>query len=426
MKYALSDLVDLPQLERLMQCLYQVTGMPYGLVDNDCKPLVVVGWADICTKFHRVNPTSFARCIESDRFVITNAKNAPYAGHKCPQGLLSYATPLIIEGEHVANVFAGQVLNGEPDTDFFQKQAKDYGFDEPSYMEALRKVRILPKEHIEAILAFLVQLAQMLASNGLKRLRQLEAEEKLRGEVEERRRAEDSARSFAERSNRLTQRIVNLQEEEQERIARELHDRVSSTLSLIGIELSNLEKQLPDVGTAEVIRDKLSDCAALVQDAVASTRDITADLHPAILNYSGLLAALEDLGHKFSSRSDIAVDVNGSGYTVRLPASKKLALFRIVQEALVNCAKHSLATNVTITLRSTADGFGLVIQDDGLGFDLKDLGEAAEESGLGLLSMRERASAIGGICRVESAPGKGTQVIVELPIRAPMFEWVSP
>ena len=342
MKYHISELIDLPQLKQLMESLHKATGVPYALVDNESKVLVDVGWQDICTKFHRVNPLTCSRCNQSDLYILDHLNDGPYVGYRCAQGLMDYATPLIIEGEHLANVFTGQLLNAPPDIEFFQKQAKQFGFDESSYLAALNKVPIISTERIEAVMVFLVDLAHMLASNGLNRLRQIEGEhdllagkQRLETEVEQRKVAEASARSYAERLQLMSQRIVNVQETEQRRLARELHDRVSSTLSLIGVELRNIERQLSDAGVGSV-GDKLIDCAALVSDALESTRDISSDLHPAILDYAGLLPALEDLGDKFGKRTDMAVSVTGSGNGMRLLTEKEIALFRI-SARLMSC-----------------------------------------------------------------------------------------
>lgn len=176
MKYAIGELIDLPQLQRLMETLYRATGINHALIDNDSVVHTAVGWQEICTKFHRVHPATCARCLDSDRYIQAHLHDGPYIGYRCPQGLVDYATPVIIEGVHVANIFTGQMLHEPPDIDFFRKQAQEFGFDETAYLEALRKVPIIPRERVEQIMAFQVQLAQMLAASGLMRLRRIEAE----------------------------------------------------------------------------------------------------------------------------------------------------------------------------------------------------------------------------------------------------------
>lgn len=154
MKYALDQLIDLPQLQQLMETLYKATGINHALIDNDGVVHTAVGWQEICTKFHRVNPETCARCLESDRYIQEHLLEGPYAGYHCPQGLMDYATPVVIEGEHIANVFTGQMLHEPPDVEYFRQQAHQYGFDEAEYLKALGKVPILPKERMDAVMAF--------------------------------------------------------------------------------------------------------------------------------------------------------------------------------------------------------------------------------------------------------------------------------
>lgn len=235
------------------------------------------------------------------------------------------------------------------------------------------------------------------------------ANRRLEAEVEERKRAETSAVDHADRLARFTHRTVNVLEQERRRLARELHDRVVSNLTAIGLNLKNVESQLSG---EELTRfgNALSDCAGLTADSSASARDICSDLHPAILDYMGLVPALKDLGEKFHQRTNIAVAVSGTDVGQRLSAEREIALFRIAQEALVNCAKHSRARTVAIRLDQYPQRIELTIKDDGVGF----VADQLRAPGLGLLSMQERAQAVGGSCRIDSASGEGTQVIVEL------------
>jgi PAS domain S-box-containing protein len=176
MKYHISQLIDLPRLERLMESLFRATGINHGLIDNDSVVLTAAGWQDICVKFHRVHPTTCARCLDSDRYILDHLHDGPYVGYPCPQGLVDYATPLFLEGEHVANIFTGQMLHQPPDFAFFRRQAAEFGFEETAYLEAVKKIPVIPQERMGDIMAFQVQLAEMLAIDGLNRQRKLEAE----------------------------------------------------------------------------------------------------------------------------------------------------------------------------------------------------------------------------------------------------------
>ena len=240
----------------------------------------------------------------------------------------------------------------------------------------------------------------------------------LRKQIDEERsrQTEQLERRVAERTLQLremTRRYMTVQESEKRRLARELHDRVSSNLTAINLNLGLIGTQLPDEVGARV-GGRLSDIAALVKDTMLSARDISADLHPAVLDYGGLLPALEDYGRSFMRRTGITVDIFGSEDPIRFSPEKEIALYRIAVEALTNSAKHAQAHHVTIELSSDGERSTLTISDDGVGFDPAALASGDSEPGLGLLSMQERAEAIGGCFRLEAVRGDGTTIIVEL------------
>lgn len=234
----------------------------------------------------------------------------------------------------------------------------------------------------------------------------------LQGEIEERTLAESAALDLAARLTDLTHRFVNVQETVKRRLAREIHDRVSSNLSAIGFNIGLIVKQLPPE-TAAQLSGRLSDTLALLQDTLISAREISGDLRPAVLDYGGLLPALQEYGQQFQRRTGLVVDVIDTAPSARLPAEKEIGLFRIVQEALTNCTKHSSAQRVVVDFSADSEHFTLSIADDGIGFDMGSLWQRGKTPGMGLLSMRERAEAIGASLRIESLAGKGTRIMVQ-------------
>lgn len=179
MKKRFADLVDLEEFSSMMTSFYEATGIPYGLLDTNNKILCGIGWQDICVGFHRANPVCRERCYESDHYIADHLHNAPYIGYRCANGLMDYAAPIIIDGDHQATMFFGQFLHEPPDLEFFRRHAKAHGFDEGAYLAALAKVPIVPKEKAEAAMAFFAKMASMLATVGMTRLRHLETEAKL-------------------------------------------------------------------------------------------------------------------------------------------------------------------------------------------------------------------------------------------------------
>ena len=233
----------------------------------------------------------------------------------------------------------------------------------------------------------------------------------LQAEVEERRLAETSALDLASRLQTMARRLGQAQEVERRRLAAELHDSVCSNLAAVGLNLVLLQKQLL-LGDASDAAQRLSGLIALIDEAKANAKDISVDLRPLLLDDRDLLSALEEYARKFEGSTGIAVEVKGADSGRRLPAEEKIALFRITQEALTNCARHEQAKAVAIELNTGADHLVLSIADDGVGIDLN--GGNGERHGLGLISMQERAEAIGGEWRIESSPGKGTRVMVRV------------
>lgn len=223
----IAELIDLPHLERLMRSLHKATGMPYALIDNQNNVLVGVGWRDICTKFHSQKPVTCGRCSESDQYIPRHLEHGSYIGYRCPQGVMDYATPLIIEGEHLADIFTGQVLNAPPSIDFLEKQAEQFGFDKHSYMETLKNVPIVSEEKIEGVMGFLVELAKMLAVNGLNRLRQIKAAQDLLALNE------GLIQIVEERTGELSNTNDQLQEKVKE------HKRAENALAAASAELRN-------------------------------------------------------------------------------------------------------------------------------------------------------------------------------------------
>ncbi|MBF0226520.1 MAG: response regulator [Desulfobacterales bacterium] len=179
MNYSISELIDLSALQKLMEYLFKATGINHALIDNDSKVLTAAGWQKICTEFHRVNSMSLENCLKSDQYILNHLFDGPYVGYKCPHGLVDYATPVFIEGVHIGNLFTGQMLHDPPDLEFFRNQAKEFGFDEKAYLEVLKEVHVIPKERMPSVMAFMVELSQILANNGLIRMRQIEMENEL-------------------------------------------------------------------------------------------------------------------------------------------------------------------------------------------------------------------------------------------------------
>ena len=171
-----AELVDVPRLQALMESFYQVTGLPNAVLDVHGRIITSAGWQPACTDFHRINPESCRRCLESDTSMVeTMTRGVPYAVYRCLNGLFDAAAPIVVDGKHVANVFAGQFFTEPPDPDYFRAQARQFGFDETRYLAPIAQVPVLSQARAEAITRLYAQVAATLADNGIDRLAQRKA-----------------------------------------------------------------------------------------------------------------------------------------------------------------------------------------------------------------------------------------------------------
>ncbi|HEX73788.1 MAG TPA: PAS domain S-box protein [Dehalococcoidia bacterium] len=232
-------------------------------------------------------------------------------------------------------------------------------------------------------------------------------------DITERKRTEEALQQYTERLRALAAQLAELTEAERWRLARELHDQVGQNLTALGINLNIVQTQLPKEVT-DLLRSRLEDSLTLVEQTAERIRDVMADLRPPVLDDYGLVAALHWYGDQFARRTNIAVAVEGKEPVPRLDTRVENNLFRIVQEALTNVAKHAEATLVTVTVEVDNGTLRLVVADDGIGFDAVHLPAPDGCQHFGLLIMSERAEAVGGVFRIESCPGSGTKFIVEV------------
>lgn len=175
MKYKLEDLIDIPLFQSLQEKLYLISPFATGIVDNEGKILTAVAWQDLCVNFYRKHPVCEKECIKSDQYILEHLHEAnPSVSYQCPHGLIDNATPIIIEGNHLANFFIGQFFFEKPDLEIYRQQARKFGFDEESFLEAVKRVPVWTREQLLQRLSFIKELIEILAVAGLKRLKEFE------------------------------------------------------------------------------------------------------------------------------------------------------------------------------------------------------------------------------------------------------------
>jgi PAS domain S-box-containing protein len=211
----------------------------------------------------------------------------------------------------------------------------------------------------------------------------------------------------------LAVRLTRIQEIERQNLARELHDQVCQNLASMGLTLENLKIRALKEPVDQLLR-RLADTSALVEQTGEIVRDLMEGLRPTVLDHYGLLEGLRRWSAQFFQRTGISVDIKGQEAAPRLGAPVELALFRIAQEALNNVAKHSQASRVVLAEEVNKDIVRLVITDNGSGFEQEQVKQLEGRHRWGLMTMSERAVAAGGHFRIESQPGQGTRVVVEV------------
>jgi signal transduction histidine kinase len=211
----------------------------------------------------------------------------------------------------------------------------------------------------------------------------------------------------------VSKKLGEAEDIERHRISRELHDMVGQNLTALGISLNILKSKLLQK-TSEDVSLRIDDALAMVEETTENIRSVISQLRPPVLDDYGLFAAIRSFGEQFSLRTNIDVELEGEETFPKLNMYIEGALFRITQEVLNNAAKHAHANKIIVSLKNHVDHVMLTIKDDGVGFDPKNTTDVKRLGKWGLTNIMERTMSIGGRCHIESSPGKGTQIIVEV------------
>ena len=232
-------------------------------------------------------------------------------------------------------------------------------------------------------------------------------------DIGERVRAEEALRRSKEELQELGAAAHLAREQEKSRVARELHDELGQSLTALQMDVAWFKERIPRGN--EALAAKLDKMQAMLDATVAATRRIAADLRPLMLDDLGLIPAVEWLVEDFSERSGIRCDLAASDDELELPKAHASAVFRIIQESLTNVTKHARASRVEVAIAQDSGLLTVEVRDNGAGFALD---APRKPDSYGLLGLRERAALLGGEAAIVSAPGKGTQIMIRLPVRA--------
>jgi signal transduction histidine kinase len=272
-------------------------------------------------------------------------------------------------------------------------------------------VPILSHDRVLGVVGVASTNAQVFSADEVKLL---EAVGQQLGVAVENARLWDDLRDKERVRGQLLEKIIRAQEEERKRIARELHDDTGQAITslMVGLRAASDVCDLP-------VRERLTTVREIAAQTLESVKRLARELRPAVLDDLGLAAALERYIANYRANFNLNVDLQMTGFhnSQRLPAQVELTLYRVIQEALTNIAKHAHARNVSIVVERKRGTVIAVVEDDGQGFDVRALLDSPhDETKLGLHGMRERAELVGGRWQLESTVGSGTSVFVEIPI----------
>jgi len=267
--------------------------------------------------------------------------------------------------------------------------------------DAIEEGRQQFRAHVIRLLGLALPLGLVVAVISIVRISRLEI--RARQQTEQTERAEQEMR-------RLSQQLVRVQEEERASISRELHDEVGQMLTAIRLEVSSLAHLRDEA--AEVFQSRVAEAKRLAEEAIRAVRHIAMGLRPSMLDDLGLGAALEWQARDFARRYGVPVQVRLEGSLDGLPDQHRTCVYRLVQEALTNCARHARATAIGLRVQREPSRLAILFEDNGAGFNPA----SAQGKGLGLVGLRERVRELGGQVTIASEPRHGTRLNAEIPI----------
>jgi PAS domain S-box-containing protein len=237
----------------------------------------------------------------------------------------------------------------------------------------------------------------------------------LQAEIHERRRADEQLEGSLQQLRALSARIQVVREEERKRISREVHDGLGQSLTAIKMDLTWLKQKL--AGGGEPVRKRTESALRLVDETIQTVRRVAAELRPGVLDDLGLVAAIEWETQEFQGRTGINCDLRMPEEDISLDTEHATAIFRIYQEILSNVVRHAMASQITVRLMKSAGTAILEVRDNGRGISEEQI---SNPKSLGLLGIRERTLLLDGHFAVHGKQGKGTVVVVQIPVEKPL------
>ena len=401
---AFTEILDVKYLQELVDELARITGVRLWVLDMNSMPVVVsVAGGEHC-KLIIDSLEGVMRCYGSAIEGLTELRKKMQPKVRiCHAGFVCFDAPLILGGEMVGMISGDASLMEPAEPGKYRKLAEELGVDPEPLLESLNRVRNVNIEDIEFLLSVVNAIAKVATEMSFKQYL-------LSAQIDENAVLTHKLWRKNVELKALFQSILEIQEKEKAAVARDLHDDTGQNLTSA---LVNLELALGEEDAPEGVRRLVESASSSISSVLKQLHDLSASLHPPVLDDLGLTEALRNLVRRVSSDNPIEFSFLASGDEGDLPGEVKINLYRIVQEALSNIIKHSDAREAMVYFGHDGNGIELVVSDDGRGFE--DLGDTDGIVHLGLLNMRERAEQVNGTFNIIPC-GRGVTIDVRLPL----------
>ncbi|MHB8770629.1 MAG: PocR ligand-binding domain-containing protein [Syntrophales bacterium] len=415
----LADIIDVPAIQSLMDNVYALSEVPMSIIDINGKVLAGAGWQEICLKFHRIHPETCRHCLESDTRLSEGIPPGKSRLYRCKNNMWDVATPIMVGGKHVGNVFSGQFFFADEaiDTEFFRSQAGRYGFDEAEYIAALEKVPRLSREKMETGMAFFMKLAELISQLSYSNLAlaRLLAERKQAEEVlQERTRLLEAANRELEGFSYTVS-----------------HDLRAPLRAIDGYSRMILRKHADRfdedaLGKFNVIRDNTRMMGQLIDDLLAFSRLGRTELSAAALDMEGLIREVWEemvslnpdrrLVLKIAEIPPCRADRGLVKQVLVNLLANAIKFTRGRKEALIETGGHTQDDEIVYYIRDNGVGFDMQYHDKLFGvFQRLHTADEFEGTGVGLAIVQRIIHRHGGRVWAEADVGKGACFFFTLP-----------